>query len=334
MIDSYNDFKGFEREDTEYKEFTFNSTGLLINSEDILDICSQNLFFFNDDVIKNLKKYIKIYVPKNACATFNSKLKKSIFYIGINDDGIIKGIPLQGEFPIENFKEYVYKTLSKNLTNSSKSINFQECIKINIIKINPPEKPDEQYHPDFSKYLNERKKHLELLEQYSEDMKDWRIRFNYVNQKLFKLINNIESRMILIEFIREKNPSSSVIDLLYTDYIEVYRQHEEVVILKEDKKSPYYWITRWKDMMIKKLRKNKPQPIKSLFNTPLNLIMNVSEMIPLWMHNNKGMKLYILQIEFNTLNCDDLFSYYDYHKKKWLKCHRTIINGGPACFPL
>ena len=43
---------------------------------------------------------------------------------------------------------------------------------------------------------------MEALSKYDEDMKDWRIRFDFVNQKLFKLINNIESRIILIEFIK------------------------------------------------------------------------------------------------------------------------------------
>ena len=94
--------------------------------------------------------------------------------------------------------------------------------------------------------------------------------------------------------------------------------------------------------MISKLRKEKPISIKSLSDIPTNLIMNVGEMIPWWMYNNDFMNLYLVHIEFKTsefgvkFKCgegDNLFSYLD-HKKKWLKCHRTIFNGGPSCFPI
>jgi hypothetical protein len=62
--------------------------------------------------------------------------------------------------------------------------------------------------------------------------------------------------------------------------------------------SPYYWVTRWKDMMIKKLKKEKPLIIKTLPNVSTNLIMNVSNMIPYWTHNNDSMNIYIIEIEF------------------------------------
>ena len=94
------------------------------------------------------------------------------------------------------------------------------------------------------------------------------------------------------------------------------------------------------DESISKLRKEKPIPIKSLPNTPLNLIMNVGEMIEWWMHYNKNMNLYIVSIEFKTsefgikFSSDNLFSYFDYNKRKWIKCHRTMFNGGPSCYPI
>jgi len=337
---SYNQYLGLETCKKEYKEFTFNLAGLRLEKKLIDEYCSTNLFDFNEAVIINLKKYIKIYVTRNACASFNSNIDTD-FFIGVNDDGFVKGIPYQGELPYKEIKLYIYKILSEKLTNPTiESIDFSKYVKINITKINKPSKPVEKLNSEFMKYLKKKKKHREVLEKYDEDIKDWRIRFNFVNQKLFKLVNNFESRILLIEYIRSIDPINSVIDLLHTDYQEIYQPHQVVLFLKEDITSPYYWITRWKDKMIKKLRKEKPQIIKSLPNITTNLIMNVADMIPWWMHNNEFMNLYIIHIEFNTLdfgiqfNDDNFFSYYDYHKKKWLKCYRTIINGGPACFPI
>jgi hypothetical protein len=337
---SYNDNIGVEELEREYKEFTFNLAGLVFDSKIAEQYCFNNIFNFNESVLINLKKYIKTYATVNACASFNSNLDTE-FFIGVNDDGFIKGIPYCGELPIEKIQTYIYKILSESLKNSLLgSINIKEFLKINITKINKPVKPIEKNHPEFLKFLKRKSKHKELLDKYDKDMKDWKIRFDFANQKLFKLINNFESRIILIEFIRSIDPNSSVIKLLYSDYKEIYRPHDEVVREKENINSSYYWITRWKDMTVSKLRKEKPIPIKSLPNTPLNLIMNVGEMIEWWMHYNKNMNLYIVSIEFKTsefgikFSSDNLFSYFDYNKRKWIKCHRTMFNGGPSCYPI
>jgi len=337
---SFDRFIGYERSNREYKEFTFNPGGLVIDKKTADEYCTNNLFNFNDAIINNIKKYIKLYLPINACASFNSNIE-SDFYIGVNDDGFVKGIPYRGDINIKEIEAYIYKTLSEELKNSFLGpIDFHKYVEVNITKIKPPEKPKEELNPEFLKYLRKKKKYKEKLDIYNEEMKDWRIRFDFVNQKLFKLINNMESRIILIEYIKSKDPKSPVIHLLQTDYQEVYQPHEVVLFLKEDEGSPYYWITRWKDMMIKKLRKEKPVTIKPLSNVSINLIMNVSNMTQWWIHNNTFMNLFLVKVRFKTFdfcvefNYDKLFSYYDHHKMKWLKCRRIIFNGGPCCFPI
>jgi hypothetical protein len=251
----YNQYLGSETLNKEYKEFTFHSAGLKIDKKIADDYCNTNEFNFNDLVIKNIEKYIEMYLTVNACASFNSNIN-SRFFIGIDDDGFVKGIPYKGELPIKEIEKYIYKKLSENLSNTSLGdIDFKKYVKIKISKINHPKKPKEKSNHEYSKYLRKKKKYKEKLEEYDEEMKDWRIRFAFVNQKLFKIINNIESRIILIEFIKINDPTSPVIELLKSDYKEIYQPHEVVLLLKEDITSPYYWVTRWKDMMIKKLRK-------------------------------------------------------------------------------
>lgn len=337
---SFDDYLGKESLSKEYKEFTFNLAGLRIDKKLADEYCTSNKFEFNEAIILNIKKYIKTYLCVNACASFNSNID-SKFYIGVNDNGFVKGIPFQGELPIKDIEEYIYKILKENLTNTSLcDIDFHKYVKINIKKINQPEKPVEEINPEYTRYLKKKKKLMEKLDEYDEEIKDWRIRFDFVNQKLFKIINNVESRIILLEYIKSHDPSSPIIDLLNSDYKEVYQPHENVLYLKEDITSPYYWVTRWKDTMIKKLKKEKPIIIKSLPVVSTNLIMNISNMIPFWTHNNDSMNIYIIEIEFKTLDFgiefkdDNLFSYYDIIKKKWLKYHRIIFNGGPSCFPI
>jgi hypothetical protein len=82
--------------------------------------------------------------------------------------------------------------------------------------------------------------------------------------------------------------------------------------------------------------------IKLLPNVSINLIMNVADMLPWWIHYNEDMTLNIIEVEFFSSEfgiefsefSDNLFSYYDTIKKKWLKYRRIIFNGGPSCFPI
>ena len=115
---SFNDYLGKESLDKEYKEFTFNLAGLRIDKKLADEYCTSNKFDFNDAVTANIKKYIKTYLCTNACANFNSNIDGK-FYIGVNDDGFIKGIPYQGELSIKETEEYIYKVLRENLSNSS-----------------------------------------------------------------------------------------------------------------------------------------------------------------------------------------------------------------------
>jgi hypothetical protein len=89
MIISFNDYIGFETINKEYKEFTFNCAGINIDNKLAEKYCYNNNFKFNEDVLENLKKYIKVYLPKYACSFWNSKIQKSKFYIGVNDFGLV-----------------------------------------------------------------------------------------------------------------------------------------------------------------------------------------------------------------------------------------------------
>ena len=100
---SYNEYIGIEKLEKEYKEFTFNLAGLALDFKFVEKYCSNNKFDFNRAVLINLKKYVKIYATLNACASFNSNIDSS-FFIGVNDDGFIKGIPFCGELQIEEIQ--------------------------------------------------------------------------------------------------------------------------------------------------------------------------------------------------------------------------------------
>ena len=344
-LTNYNDFIGKECIDKEFKEFTFssldtNSKKRAIYSKYAFDIkqaedyCLTNKFVFNKHIMINLKKYFRNYIPKYTSAFFNSNID-GYLYIGVNDFGLVKGIPYCGHLD----KTYLNKKFKKTIQNyllHNTSYNIDLNIQFELIKIMKPTKPSTPMCPLFVQYLIEKQKYTDYYNDFVSKMDIWWKKFAYVNQKLIDLVNNQDSRILIINWIKTIDSSCSVIKLLESDYILEYKNHEEVFILKEDPTNPYYWVTRWKDLIIDTNKKERPQYNYEFIDNklPINLIKNCNHMIPYWMNYNDDMNLYIIRIKFikpNTTN--EIISYIN--KKKIYSCCRSVLhNGAPCCVPL
>lgn len=341
---TFNDFIGKENLNTEFKEFTFHNSGLLINNQIAEYYCLNYHFDFNSSVLKNLKRYIRNYIPKYTCAFLNANTKGEL-YIGVNDYGFVKGIPFQGDLPIDSIKKRIFDTIQTTIKNNiGFDFKLDKLISVDIVKINNPVAPANPTPQTFTNFLAQRQTFIKAYNEFVEKMDSWRIRFNFFNQRLAELVKNIESRMMLIEYIRRNEPNSPVIGILESDYTLEHRYHDEVNILKEDPLDPYYWVCKWKDEMIRMMKKSKPIFNEPEFSpaTPYNLIIGVNEMIPYWIHNNTSMNLYLIRIKFNTLmsaygnqtSSKLFFSYLQHNDKNWVSCYRNVLpNGEPVCSP-
>lgn len=341
---AFNDFIGREDQETEFKIFSLYN--LILEYVKATEYIRNYKFEFNQEVLTSLNAYIRIYGPKYTCAFLNSNIKGTL-YIGVDDYGFVKGIPFQGELPIKTIKENIIDTIQKMVANNKGyEINFNKLVSVEIIKITHPDKPTLVVPKAFTEYLNQKHAYEKAYNEFVERINTWKKEYNFFTQKLVDLVNIKESRVMLIEYIRQNDPNNPVIDILESDYTLKYCDHEEITILKEDLTDPYYWVCKWKDEMCELMNKKKP-----VFNeheytfypaTPYNLIISVREMIPYWMHNNLSMNLYLIIIKFNSIRdvdksldlSDILFSYLPYNDKNWVSCCRTILpNGEPECTP-
>ena len=334
----YNEYIGPETIKREYKEFTFNLAGILLDAKLAEMYCHTNKFDFNKNVIFNLKKYFKAYLPKYTSGYFNSGMYGE-FYIGVDDFGIVKGIPFKGHLPIEYLKKEILKVLTTCVKNHEISrINFDELVQIKISKIKHDITLDTEKNPIFTSYLVNKEKYMSEYSDFVERTNKWRLRINFALNKLVDIGNNSETRKQIIEYIKEQDPSNPSIALFNNpDFKLEYINHDNLLLIKNNPTEPYYWVTRWKDFVIEKIKSERPvlNSIFNLHNTPINLIVSASEMIPYWIKYNSNINLYVIQIKFfgSKLSSYDKFSYFD--SKKWLQCYRTVIaNGDPVCLPL
>jgi len=340
----YNEYIGVETITREYKEFTFNSSGLNLNTRHAENYCMTNKFEFNLNVKNSLDSYFKNYLPKYVSGYLNAKIDGT-FWIGVNDYGYVKGIPYQGNLSEKKIENKILKYVDERVNiNKYKLMLLKKYLKIKLIKIERPNKPVESINPVFMKYMENKGEFMKRYIEYLELLENWRIRYSFFNQKLVDLINNKESRIMIQDYIRKYEPENPIIELLSTDYKMIHKNHDEICILRESKDNPYYWVCLWKDEMVELIRKERPI-FREIFNysIPINLIICCYDMIPYWFENNENMNLYVIQIkilfsEFNKFYKKIIKSFlicYMDNNKKIISCYRMILpNGEPTCIPL
>jgi hypothetical protein len=342
-----------ENREREYKTFTFNLKGLNIELEDAVKLCISNKFNeLNPKVISNLREYLKYYSSKYLSGFFNTKISGKLF-IGIDDWGVLKGIPFKGDLPIEMLTAKFYQYLKSSTQNKQFIGDLENFIKLKFIKIYYPDEKLKMYaqqqNPEYIKYLEKKAEYDKIMSIHREEFENWKIRYSFAQQKLIHLLNNSETRLLIIDCI--KNHVSSLTDSIpniLENKLKVIKRLEtgEKIPLLDgtetsdffaDSSNPYFWASEWKENKCKELLLEKPKPPKILFpelNTPYNLINSVSNMIPYWMSNNSDMNLYLIQIDFNY-NHEIMNKlgkwYYKNNLKKWVSCKRIIKpDGEPA----
>mgnify|MGYP001487035584 CR=1 FL=1 len=349
----YNEYIGQETVNCEYKEFTFNLAGLPVDNKLAEQYCTTNKFDFNPNVLFNLTKYFKAYIPKYACGYFNSGIDGSC-YIGINDYGFVKGIPFKGRIPVQKLKNKITKVLGTNIDNPSNSnIDWDNLLEIKVIPIDYAQilSGELKQNEKFTNYQKTKRKYINEYNEFVARTNQWRLQMNFAVNKLVDLANNPKSRNQIIQWIKSIEPTNPVIQIFEADDFKLeYKSHDEIIKIRDDSSEPYYWVTKWKDMMIDNIKSSRPifQSTFNSHNTPINLLVSASEMIPYWLTYNTNMKLYVIQIKFfgsklaiDNSDSDELFPssynnfrYLDANTKRWARCYRTTIaNGEPVCMP-
>jgi len=336
---SFNDYIHLEKLDKEYKTFSLNLIQPDLSIEECEKLCYENKFDFSRDVIKNIYAYIEKYVPRYVCGYLNSNISGSL-YIGVDNNGYIKGIPFQGDLPIDEVTKYINNVIDKHIDG-----NIKANISINITQINKPAKPLEVIHPRFVDYIEKKKIHNKLIEKYNKEVAERRRLLELFDNKLVNIYNNAESRTMLIDYIREKDSTNNVINLLNQGHQLTKLEGGIVKVVKYDVNHPYYWVTIFKDDMIDKIIATKPEraPYFKEMMLPFNLIRSVNDMIPWWMHYNDNMNLYVIHIKVNNkkrrhdsteVSCEkkSKITYLNPKTNEWSESYRMLDNKGlPMC---
>jgi len=330
---AYNDNIGLETKYKEYKEFNFYNGGLKFSNEDAILLLENNKWIFNKLVNNCIYNMIKVYLPKYTCAYLSSRIEKNgELYFGINDFGDLIGIPYQGELNKNKIIKKINSVLKKNIIIENSDDNITKYIDIDIIKLDHSMvKINSLINPYLLKFYKYEKIYNNKKEKYLLNLKKWYALMDRYNAKLSELINNKDTRLELIEYIQNKDFFNPVIKLLRSNYKMIDVSTDDIITNKQNINSIIFWVTDWKDVMLKFVKTIRPRfsyKIPSKYY-PLNIIMLIKSMIPYWIHYNKNINLYLIKFTFKNDKQYDIK--YKNIYNEWVTCHRIVYNGQPCC---
>lgn len=365
----YLDDVGCETEEREYKVFTFNSYSM--GNNDGFKLLKSGKWIFDDLTKSTLKRYIQNYFPKyfSAFSHPDSKVKSGKFFIGIDDDGIVHGIPYSGEITEDFIRKQILKTTSKiRGTNGHDCLDkYLKEIKIEIVKLDKTKNYlkvlDYGLDPDYN--INTLKKLLKNKEldtlkykEYILKKRRWETFLNSAPQKISEIINDKKIRSQLIDLIKSKSTSTTKLNPQYkniygwceikNDYWnmiaelksdKVYEQvtFESAEKIRNDPLSPIYWGLVWRDLKTTPCKILKPQIYRIKYNyKQYSLLMasQVPKMTPSWIKNNPELNLYVIKITFPGNISSELFLEYQDCTGQWIQSYRITTDGEPRCQPI
>lgn len=349
---NYKDYYGNESLIKEYKIFSLNP--ILIDEDDALILLKNGKWVFNKSTIQSIKNYLNIYLPKYISSYKNEKsdINYGELYIGIDDGGIIHGIPYKGNLNI-NFIDYMIdKILINNLKFKNKN-QMESCrkdITVEIIEINNLIK--RKVNLEYINYNNQINDIIKKQLIYNSKKNIWKKLLNIYTNKLHKMLNNNNLKDDIYEFIKYKtnNEKKKLVNKYSCLYylcdvpdswsmianlkiIDNYKAltFEEIEKIKDDDLNIFNWVTKWKDSKVSLIKKFKPiSPKKNIdYSYPMFILSQVSKMIPYWLNKNPKLKLYVLKIKINCINKLNI-QYKDILNNKWKTSYRIYKKDGPV----
>jgi hypothetical protein len=336
----HNQYIGKETLVYEYKEFTCYPTGLPVDLKTAEELIKSSKWIYNDLIIKNIKKYLRNYVPKYTVA-FMDRLSEASYgelYIGVNDKGVVQGIPFQGILSEEMIKEKIKSVINKYVIyDDNKKQIIIDSVSFELLELEYIETELPPIHHLLEKYYQTKNEYDLKEQEFSQKFSNWYSQLISYKGKLVELFNLEPTRTELYEYIKKINPDSNVLKMIDDGYQLEPKTHEQTQEKKGDENNPSHWVCRWKDETLENLKLCKPIPnyrsdIAPLFN-PINIITKLSCMIPWWMQKNENMKLYVIKITIKKPQDISNIYYLDIFNKI-NRCYRTIVDNNPCCVPV
>lgn len=364
----YNSFIGKEDVDTEFKELC-----MVWEKDYRYDQCIELLrtgkWIFNDSIENTIAKYFEKYLPKYV-VSFTHRLTESVnssLYIGIDDEGHVRGIPYSGELNINSLNRIASNVIDNLILcfNEKTLEKIKKSLIITVIPIiynNSSKRVENEQYIECISSIKETKKTIGV---YRNLKTRWYDCFKSQTEKLCTILNRDKERCSYIDYVKptlRKTYKHTYSHLFYLCDVPSYydllvdlktkqfepldkgkmREYHTIAACEKTEEPHYninkiiifYLFGRYKDYCIDSIKKFKPIKKRTKLNLkyPQFLLSQINKMLPIWMNNNIDLKLYVIKIDIpnGILNDDENIMYFNEKKRKYSSCYRSNSEGGPT----
>ena len=339
-----------ESAEKEFKEFKFNKSKQTMNKMKILQFLKNPEWNKEMEglVNKTLNLYFEDYIPKYIASFINANINGELT-IGIDDFGIIRGIPIKNinenkiKIKIKNMIEKRVKLINKNITHYEIKL-ILENLNIEFVKLKT------SLNDKINNFKTNIDKYFQQFEDIKEELKFIKKREEYWFLKLDKyrsLVNIMTQKYTskqLYDYIRKNNNNKKSQEILknYWNICKTFQlpEHDK---LQKDKINPnklMYWLVNFKDLMVFKLNKQKPnfnlkkrqlnQKINKIKkNNPIKLFYQLNPIV-----NNLillDVPFYLIKINIKGQNIPFKLLFKDNEDDGWKYKLRINTEYGPCC---
>lgn len=231
-------------------------------------------------VEKSLSSYCTQYVEKYRHAFHKTGGE---LWIGVNDKGICTGIPFASA------RAKPFQTLDGAVV---------EWIPLAYESTDLPD-----VHPRLVQYFGEVAHTSRIQREHSMHYRRWRSEFDVYARRLVDLFRDARTRTEFLSFLSHASPETYA-EVTRPGFVMQQKHFREIRDCIEQQQGVYYWMCKWKDDHLSRIRMRKPMKVSRKQRQraerfgPLRILSKVSEMIPYWMQRNPHLRLYVLKLTF------------------------------------
>lgn len=330
---NFGDSLGPETISKEYKDFSFTHFQMPYKEHELERFILSREWMFDGLVEKVMSKYVEIYMPKYVASFLNptTELDEASFYIGIDDNGIVKGIPYAGE--ITHLEKIVKDSIDPVIS---------QCLKFEWVPVSYTTTSSiSEIHPRLAHYYEKKRQISEMIRLRENAYEMWLTTFTKYSQKLVEIYNDPDCRPLFIQYVKQHSPM--VYEQIMNGFEMLQQPYQTIQAYRKSKDNVYYWICQWKDEILRMLQKTKPKPVnkRSILSPicygPLRIFSKVKEMIPYWMNKNSDLSLYVLKISIHKDHQAPV--HFEYKSTTYVRSLAKSIRNGkevmePCCIPI
>lgn len=329
------DWIGFyESETDEFKEFCIKKDVLnYMDGEYVKKVvrsgklCERTIRMIEESV----NDYFLQYTVKYASAFSGSSCICSL-YIGVNDFGLITGVPHVGEMDVGIFEDVVSKCKSQLLFDGCRLRDYKISVHIHPLKIDM-RLLDDSVESVLKTVDDANKEYMGLMRDYVERKKVFIRNIRDMTVKLETLVNRESFRCKLKQVVSSSCSSDIVkeriLNTLNTRELITF-DHAEIDSGKSDPRSLVYWVALLKDTLVQRELRMKPkEPLisKKAFGH-VYVLQKMTPMAKRILKHTPNIGFSVIEIRFHPVPTKLSFMNRFNKKETYIRTH---CSNGPCC---